>query len=106
MNQLNSIIIEGDVSEVGKITTGNTGIERCEVTIKTKRFYKNSNGENCKEESFFVVVGKGGLANRLATLSKNNIVRVVGRLKQEQWKYRDKECSRVVIISDHIEILI
>ena len=100
MNMLNSLIIEGEVTEkeVEKIPNG------LSFEIVSKRWRRE--GEEVKEEdSFFMVEVYGQLADFSAKrLVKGQGIRIVGRLASKTWKDEEgKEYSRVYIIAEHIE---
>ena len=86
MNQLNSIIIEGNLAQEPELTKTPSGMDVCNLPIAVNRFYKNSNGQQENEVSFFDVQGYGKLAEVLSQTKKGQGIRVVGRLKQERWQ--------------------
>ena len=105
MNMLNSIILEGNVIKTGTLERQHANINQIEFTIGVERHYINLERKDVNEISEFSIVGYGNLAEFFAE-NKNKVgqgVRVVGRLKQIKWLDGDKECSRVVIIAEHIE---
>lgn len=100
MNMLNSLILEGEVTEkeVKKIPNG------LSLELVSKRHRKE--GEEVKEEdSFFTVEVYGKLADfSEKKLVKGQGIRIVGRLASKTWKDEEgKEYSRVYIIAEHIE---
>ena len=104
MNNLNSILIEGNLIRDPEFRTTTKGTAICKFSIATNRYYKQDNGTE-KEVSFFDVETWSKLAesvNRLA--NKGRGVRVVGRLKQERWNDNDGRAkSRIVIVAEHVE---
>ena len=105
MNQLNSIILEGNLVANAELSEPSKGFKVCKFSLGVNRFTKNSNGESIDEVSFFDVEAYGKMAE---TCEKNGIkgrgVRVVGRLKQSRWKNNDgRNQSRVYVIAEHIE---
>ena len=105
MNQLNSIIIEGNLAQEPELTKTPAGMDVCNLPIAVNRFYKNSNGQQENEVSFFDVQGYGILAEVLAQTKKGQGIRVVGRLKQERWQDQEgKYHSKVRVIAEHAEI--
>jgi len=104
MNNLNSILIEGNLvrDPVTKSVTG--GLQICEFTIASNRYYKKETGFE-KETSFFNIVTFGALAERTSEKGKKGRgVRVVGRLKQNRWTDAEgKNHNRIQIIAEHVE---
>ena len=105
MNQLNSIIIEGNLAQEPELTKTPSGMEVCNLPIAVNRFHKNSNGEEINEVSFFDIQGHGKLAEVLSQTKKGQGIRIVGRLKQERWQDQEgKFNSKVRVIAEHAEI--
>lgn len=99
MNNLNSIILEGNILS---FEIGNVGAF---FTIEVKRDYKNLDGSYEAEVSEFEVRCYGNMAASVERYGKiNRGIRVVGRLKQEKYTDSDgKSCSKVIVIAEHIE---
>lgn len=106
MNQLNSLIIEGNVTHQPELKETPNGYKVCVVPVAVNRFYKNSKGEGVNEVSYFNVESFGKMAESCAkNCEKGRGVRVVGRLKQSRWQTEEgKQTSRVSIIAEHMEI--
>lgn len=105
MNQLNSIIIEGDVSHGPQLSKTPQGLYVCDCVIAVNRFYKDSNGEEIKEVSFFDIQSFGELAKVLSQTKEGQGMRVVGRLKQVRWQDQEgKRYSKCIVIAEHIEL--
>ncbi len=105
MNQLNSIILEGNLVANAELSEPSNGFKVCRFSLAVNRFTKSLNGESIDEVSFFDVEAYGKLAE---TCEKNGTkgrgIRVVGRLKQNRWKSNDgKNMSRILVIAEHIE---
>ena len=104
MNNLNSILIEGNMVRDPLFRSTTKGHSVCNFSIATNRFYRqDSNLE--KEVGFFDVEVWGKLAEICNTQGrKGRGVRVVGRLKQDRWTANDgKNHSRVAIVAEHVE---
>ncbi|MFP3040917.1 single-stranded DNA-binding protein [Treponema primitia] len=104
MNNLNSIIIEGNLVRDPLFRSTAKGTPLCTFSIASNRFYKQDTGiEN--EVSFFDVESWSKLAESCYNLGhKGRGVKVVGRLKQDRWAGPDgKQRSRVSIVAEHIE---
>ena len=107
MNNLNSIILEGDILADVEPKESLHGIYT-EFVIGVKRTYKNGAGEEVEEESRFEIQAFGNVAGMLTRDDskwgqKGQGVRIVGRLKQERWEYDGKQMSKVVVLAEHIE---
>jgi len=105
MNNLNSIIIEGNVVRDSKLLEPAEGFKKYVIPVAVNRWYKNHNGDGVEEVSFFDVVTYGKMAEHTEKkASKGRGIRVVGRLKQDRWKDESgKSYGRVYIIAEHIE---
>jgi single-strand DNA-binding protein len=104
MNNLNSIIIEGNLVRDPLFRSTAKGTPLCTFSIASNRFYKQDSGlEN--EVSFFDVESWSKLAESCYNLGhKGRGVKVVGRLKQDRWNGADgKQRSRVSIVAEHVE---
>lgn len=105
MNMLNSIILEGNVVE-GLSSIPDCSIEGKDFGIEVIRYYKNREGENVEDKSYFRVEIYGNMTDEKFT---KNIyigrgIRIVGRLKQKIWTDKEgKEHSRVVVIAEYLE---
>ena len=103
MNQLNSLILEGYVKsyEFKRTPQIDTGT----LKIVSIRKYRDNAGKEATEESDFIVYVYGKNAELCEkNAAHNRGIRIVGRLKTEHY-YDDKgkDCSRVVVIAEHIE---
>jgi single-strand DNA-binding protein len=106
MNNLNSILIEGNLVRDPEYKTVGSGMPLCNMSIAVNRWHRKADGGEPEQDvSYFDAAAWGKLAETCRTLgSKGRGLRVVGRLKQERWKEPDgKARSRVLIIADHIE---
>jgi single-strand DNA-binding protein len=104
MNNLNSVLIEGNMVKDPMIRSTPKGTQVCNFSIASNRYYRqDSNLE--QETGFFDIEAWGKLAE--ACISKGHKgrgVRVVGRLKQGRWTGDDgKYHSRVSIVAEHVE---
>jgi len=104
MNNLNSILIEGNMVRDPLFRSTPKGTSVCNFTIASNRYYRqDSNLE--KEVGFFDVEAWGKLSDICANQGrKGRGVRVVGRLKQDRWMGNDgKNHTRVAIVAEHVE---
>jgi len=104
MNNLNSILIEGNLVRDPVYRTTPKGTPVCKFTIASNRFFKQESGLE-KEVSFFDVESWAKLAENCNNLGhKGRGVRVVGRLKQERWQNSEgKDMARIIIVAEHVE---
>ena len=105
MNQLNSIILEGNVVRQAELSEPSEGFKICRFSLAVNRFMKKENGETTEEVSFFDVEGYGKMAEIWKNqTTKGRNVRVVGRLKQNRWKDTDgKNHSKTFVVAEHME---
>ncbi len=106
MNQLNSIMIEGNLVRDTVIKPARNGTAICKMSIASNRYFKS--GENFeKEVSFFDVDAFGKTAEICHEKGKTGVmVRIFGRLKQNRWEKEGKSLSSVVIVADHVEFCV
>jgi len=104
MNNLNSILIEGNLVRDPLYKTTPKGTPLCTFTLASNRFFKQDSGME-KEVGFFDVESWSKLAENCYNLGrKGRGVRVVGRLKQDRWSGADgKAHSKVAIVAEHVE---
>jgi single-strand DNA-binding protein len=104
MNNLNSILIEGNLTKDPKLSETPKGTAVCMFSLASNRYYKQDD-EPQNEVSFFDVEVWAKLATTCAEyLSKGRGVRVVGRLKQDRWNDREgNPRSRIKIVAEHVE---
>ena len=105
MNDLNSVLVEGNMVRDAELKQTASGTSVCTFSIASNRSYKKGDGWE-KESSFFDCEAWGKLAENIADRAKKGRgVRVVGRLKQERWEDVDsKQRSRIKIVCEHVEI--
>ena len=104
MNNLNSILIEGNMVRDPLIRSTPKGTSICTFSLASNRYMKQDSGWG-KEVSFFTVEAWSKLADACYSLGhKGRGVRVVGRLKQDRWNNAEgKSCSRITIVAEHVE---
>ena len=107
MNNLNSVLLEGNLCRDPELRYTPKGTPLCTLNVASNRTYK-VDGERVEEVSFIEAVTCGKLASVCAEhLSKGRGVRVVGRIKQERWEadgpdgYQPRD--KVVIVAEHVE---
>ncbi|MBN2874712.1 MAG: single-stranded DNA-binding protein [Spirochaetales bacterium] len=104
MNNLNSIIVEGNLTRDPLLKMTTNGHQVCSFSVASNRFFRQ-NEQTEKEVSFFDVETWSKLAETCGqTLKKGRGVRVVGRLKQDRWEdAAGKTQSRIKIVAEHVE---
>jgi single-strand DNA-binding protein len=104
MNNLNSIIIEGNMVRDPLFRYTAKGTALCTFSIASNRYYRQDSTLE-SEVSFFDVEAWSKLAESCNDLGrKGRGIKVVGRLKQDRWNGPDgKQRSRVSIVAEHVE---
>jgi single-strand DNA-binding protein len=104
MNNLNSILIEGNLVRDPLLRSTPKGTPVCTFTLASNRFFKQDSGFE-KEVSYFDIETWAKLAEACSNKGhKGRGVRVVGRLKQDRWDGSDgKVHSKVTIVAEHVE---
>lgn len=104
MNNLNSVLIEGNLTKDPELAYTPKGTPVCRFSIATNRFYKQEE-EYQKEVSYFDVTVWAKQAEVCSEyLNKGRGVRVVGRLKQDRWQNQEGDNrSKVLIVAEHVE---
>ena len=104
MNQLNSILLEGNLCRDPELRYTPKGTPVTTLVLSSTRTYK-LDGERREEVSFIEATTAGKLATVCAEhLTKARGVRVVGRIKQERWEDTEGNArSKVVIVVEHVE---
>jgi single-strand DNA-binding protein len=104
VNDLNSILIEGELIKDAVHDKTPKDIMACTFTIASTRCYKSKTGLE-KETGYFEIQVFGKLAEASHNLAhQGRRVRVVGRIKQNRWNdIYLKPHSKMVIVAEHIE---
>lgn len=105
MNQLNSIILEGNIVNDCVVSEPMPGFLVGKMQIAVERYWKNPDGEKQKDISYFDIESYGNCAENAGKIGiKGRGVRVVGRLKQDSWTDSEQKVhSRVYVVAEHIE---
>lgn len=98
MNNLNSVLLEGNLTDAPEFKQVSSGKNLILFTVASNRFDK--------EVDFFEVQAWGNLAQDLSQkLKKGSGVRAIGRLKQNRWiDAEGNKRQKVVIVAEHVEI--
>ena len=104
MNNLNSILLEGNLVRDPELSYTPNGVPVCKFSIGSNRYYKQDD-ELQQEVSFFDITTWSRLAEVCNEyLKKGRGVRVIGRLKQDRWVDGDgKGRSKVYVVAEHVE---
>ena len=104
MNNLNSILIEGNLVRDPMLRSTPRGTQVCAMSLASNRYLKQDSGYQ-KEVSFFEVESWSRLAELCYNKGKKGRgVRVVGRLKQDRWSDPEgKPRSKITIVAEHVE---
>lgn len=104
MNNLNSVLLEGNLVRDPEESRTPQDTVVCNFTIAVNRSYKKED-DYVKEVSYFDIEVWAGLAEVcMKHIGKGRGVRVVGRLKQDRW-IDDNENNRakIKIVAEHVE---
>jgi single-strand DNA-binding protein len=104
MNNLNSILIEGNMVRDPTFRSTAKGTPLCTFSLASNRFYKQDSVLS-KEVSFFEVESWAKQAENCKNMGhKGRGVRIVGRLKQDRWTDSEgKQHNKITIIAEHLE---
>jgi single-strand DNA-binding protein len=104
MNNLNSVLIEGNLVRDPLFRTTPKGTSLCTFSLACNRYYRQEAALE-REVSFLDVETWAKLAENCSNLGhKGRGVRVVGRIKQERWTGTDgKPHTKVIIVAEHVE---
>ena len=105
MNQLNSVLLEGNLTEdPKKIEISNGTLVK--FTIASNRYYRDKNNES-KTETLFIPVQCWGTFGEtiMPHVQKGSAVRVVGRLRLSKWTSKDgSPRESIEIVAQHLEV--
>jgi single-strand DNA-binding protein len=104
VNNLNSVLIEGNLTRDPELSYTGKGTAVAKLGVANNRWFKQEE-ELQKETSFFDVTVWGRQAEVCEQyLKKGRGVRVVGRLKQDRWQDPEgNPHSKIEIIAEHVE---
>lgn len=104
MNNLNSVLLEGNLTRDPELRYTAKGTAVCRFSIACNRSYKQDD-QRQEEVSYFDVTTWSRLAEICAEyLVKGRGVRVVGRLKQDRWEDDSgNRRYRIDVIAEHVE---
>jgi single-strand DNA-binding protein len=105
MNNLNSILLEGEMVSDPHYQNDKSGKPACRFTLSSSRFFKADGGIE-KETGYFDIETNGKLAVQCRQNGRQGRgLRVVGRLKQEHSRNAAGEpAARILIVAEHVEV--
>jgi single-strand DNA-binding protein len=104
MNNLNSILLEGEFVKNPRHSPDEKGSPACSFSLACKRYFKNQSGFET-ETSYFDIETTGKLASQCKEQGREGRgIRVVGRLKQEHGLNTEgKPVARIFVVAKHVE---
>jgi len=104
MNNLNSVLIEGNLVRDPQIRTTPKGNSVCELRVASNRYFRIGDVIE-REVSFFTVEVWGKMGESCHGRGKKGQgLRVVGRLRQDRFNGEDgKPQSKILIVAEHVE---
>jgi len=103
MNDLNSILIEGELAEDVWFGENKDGEKLAQVFLYSRRHFTYER-ETEMEQTTVKIVAKRNLAETIKGLKKGRRIRAVGRLRNERCMTGSQEVNWVVVCAEHIEI--
>ena len=104
MNNLNSVLIDGNLTKDPALSYTKAGTAVTTFSIAVNRQYRSNDDEYKEEVAYLEIESWGKTAeNCNEFLKKGRGVRVVGRLKQERWESTGSKHSKIIIIAEHVE---
>ncbi|MDR1894577.1 MAG: single-stranded DNA-binding protein [Spirochaetales bacterium] len=105
MNNLNSVLLEGNLTRDPQLHETPKGTRVCNFGLAVNRYYRHDEN-TVKEVSFFEVESWTRLAEYASTqLKKGKSIRVVGYLKQDRWEDQEGHShSKIKIVAEHLEL--
>jgi single-strand DNA-binding protein len=102
MNNLNSVIIEGNLTRDPDVKFTPGGKMVASIGIANNRYFKRQ-GDWVQEVNFVDVEAWERLASEASEMEKGTKVRVVGRLKQDRWEKDGKSFVRMKIVAENLQ---
>ncbi len=105
MNNLNSVLIEGNLTHDPNLTILPSGKSVCSFSIAANYYYRNKEKELINEVTYINIDTWGPLAENCDKyLKKGRGVRVVGRLKQDRWNDEEgRPSEKYIVVAEHVE---
>lgn len=105
MNQMNQVVIAGNIVRVPEMKTTANGKSLVTFTIASNRYIKKGGDDFVQEVCYFDCEAWGRTAEIIIDKASKGIgCQIVGRLKQDRWKGSDgKTHSKIAIVVEHID---
>ncbi|MEA1876828.1 MAG: single-stranded DNA-binding protein [Bacteroidota bacterium] len=104
MNNLNSVLLEGNLTADPKLNITSNGTSVCHFSIATNRYYKKDDVYVQKVIFTDIEVWQGLADNCAQYLMKGRGVRVVGRIDQDKWiDKNNNNRTKLKIVGEHVE---
>jgi single-strand DNA-binding protein len=104
MNNLNTVLIEGQLTRDPELGNAPAQVQMCRLTLANNRYYKGKEDKWVQDASYFTVYVYGNVATSCLTyLKKGRGVRIVGRLKQLTRQVNGMYSEKIIILAEHIE---
>jgi single-stranded DNA-binding protein len=98
MNQLNSLILEGELQKKEPFDKGVV------ITVSSSSVFEDADDKIVTSVSAFECECYGNFADFVNRIEVGRGVRLVGHLKQKFFEEDGKQKSKVVIICEHLEV--
>lgn len=107
MSDTNLVVLKGRLTRAAELKVLPSGTPCTSMSLAVNESRKNSNtGQYDSIPNYFDAVSYGKYAqSAITSLTRGREVLISGRLKQERWDKDGKTQSRIVVITDNIEIL-
>lgn len=105
MNQLNQVILEGNIMKMEEAKEQGHSIAR--LCVATVRSYRRPDGNDSREVSFFECEFHGDFGKKIAgRCAIGQGVRIIGRLRQTLRENPGGDVSeKVTVVAEHVEFL-
>jgi single-strand DNA-binding protein len=105
MNDLNSVLLEGTLTNVPELSRDRRGVPHCLLVIASERYLKQENGIE-KRTTTMNIHMEGKMAEQYVKLChQGRKIRVVGCLQNLKGKNEEgRDVAQVVIHAEHMEV--
>jgi len=104
VNDLNVVLLTGRLTRDPDTKETRAGAAVTSFAIAVNRYFKRDSGDWGQETSYLEIETWGLLAKQCAELTKGQVARVQGRVKQERWQDGDgNNRTKVLVIAERVE---
>ena len=103
MNDLNSMLIEGELAEDVWFGENKDGEKIAQVFLYSRRYFTYERDTE-REQTTVKIIAERNIAEKIKDLKKGRRIRAVGRLRNERCMTGSHEVNWVVVCAEHIEI--